>query len=120
MDSMILCKFLRGVFTDPFTEWAALLAAVTGWDIDADELRATAQRIVLAKRVFNQREGATPADDRLPARMLETPLEMGSGRVAELTASRLQMMVDGYYEARGLDESGCADPGDMADLLLEL
>lgn len=120
MDSMILCKFLRGVFTDPFTEWAALLAAVTGWDIDAGELHATAQRIVLAKRVFNQREGATPADDRLPARMLETPLEMGSGRVAELTASRLQTMVAGYYEARGLDESGCADPGDLADLLLEL
>ena len=31
MDSLILCKFLRGVFTDPFTEWAALLSAVTGW-----------------------------------------------------------------------------------------
>ena len=59
MDSMILCKFLRGVFDDPFAEWAALLAAVTGWDVDADELRATARRIVLAKRVFNQREGAT-------------------------------------------------------------
>ena len=27
MDSMILCKFLRGVFDDPFTEWAALAAA---------------------------------------------------------------------------------------------
>ena len=58
MDSMILCKFLRGVFDDPFTEWAALLSKVTGWDVDAAELRATAQRIVLAKRVFNQREGA--------------------------------------------------------------
>ena len=34
MDSLILCKFLRGVFTDPFDEWAALLSAVTGWDVD--------------------------------------------------------------------------------------
>jgi aldehyde:ferredoxin oxidoreductase len=50
--------------------------------------------------------------------MLETPLEMGSGRVAELTASRLQAMVDGYYVARGLDVSGCADPHDLGDLLL--
>ena len=25
MDSLILCKFLRGVFTDPWPEWAALL-----------------------------------------------------------------------------------------------
>jgi aldehyde:ferredoxin oxidoreductase len=118
MDSMILCKFLRGVFTDPFTEWAALLASVTGWDIDADELHATARRIVLAKRVFNQREGATAADDRLPQRMLETPLELDSGRVATLSPQRLQTMVDGYYAARGLDPAGRPDPGDLADLLL--
>ena len=85
MDSMILCKFLRGVFDDPFTEWAALLRAVTGWDVDAAELRATARRIVLAKRVFNLREGATAADDTLPRRLLETPLELGSGRTAALT-----------------------------------
>src|SRR6185437_12239407 len=52
MDSMILCKFLRGVFDDPFAEWAALLSVVTGWDVDAAELHATAQRIVLAKRAF--------------------------------------------------------------------
>lgn len=118
MDSMILCKFLRGVFTDPFTEWAALLASVTGWDVDADELHATARRIILAKRVFNQREGATAADDRLPKRMLETPLELNSGRVATLTASRLESMVASYYSARGLDSSGCADPAQLGDLLL--
>jgi aldehyde:ferredoxin oxidoreductase len=118
MDSMILCKFLRGVFTDPFTEWAALLVPVTGWDIDAAELRATARRIVLAKRVFNLREGATAADDRLPARMLETPLELGSGRTAALTGARLQTMVSAYYTARGLDTAGRADPRDLADLLL--
>jgi aldehyde:ferredoxin oxidoreductase len=118
MDSMILCKFLRGVFADPFTEWAALLSSVTGWDIDATELHATARRIVMAKRVFNQREGATAADDRLPARLLETPLEMGSGRIAALTATRLQSMVASYYGARGLDKAGRADPHDVADLLL--
>jgi len=57
MDSLILCKFLRGVFTDPFREWAGLLAPVTGWDVSAGELHATARRIVLAKRVYNIREG---------------------------------------------------------------
>ena len=30
MDSLILCKFLRGVFADPLAEWAALLNTVTG------------------------------------------------------------------------------------------
>jgi aldehyde:ferredoxin oxidoreductase len=120
MDSMILCKFLRGVFDDPFTEWAALLRPVTGWDLDADELRAAARRIVLAKRVFNLREGATAADDRLPARMLQTPLELGSGRTATLTEERLATMIARYYAERGLDEAGGADPDDLDDLLLHL
>ena len=82
MDSLILCKFLRGVFTEPFDEWAALLSAVTGWDVDGAELRGTARRIVLAKRVFNIREGWTPADDWLPERLLSEPLQIGSGRTA--------------------------------------
>jgi aldehyde:ferredoxin oxidoreductase len=119
MDSMILCKFLRGVFADPFTEWARLLSLVTGWQLDAAELRGTAERIVRAKRAFNLREGATAADDTLPARMLETPLELGSGRRAALSADRLRFMVAGYYSARGLDDEGRVAPADLADLLLE-
>jgi aldehyde:ferredoxin oxidoreductase len=111
MDSMILCKFLRGVFTDPFTEWAALLSAVTGWDVTGDELRATARRIVLAKRVYNLREGWRPADDWLPARLLEEPLTLASGREARLTPARLRAMIDGYYKERGLDAVGRPVPG---------
>ncbi|MFL6142521.1 MAG: aldehyde ferredoxin oxidoreductase family protein [Labedaea sp.] len=119
MDSMILCKFLRGVFEDPFTEWAGLLALVTGWDLDADELHAAARRIVRAKRAFNLREGATAADDTLPARMLETPLELGSGRRVVLGAQRLRSMIAQYYQARGLDPAGRVASQDLADLLLD-
>ena len=35
MDSLILCKFLRGVFTDIYDEAAGMLRAVTGWDVTA-------------------------------------------------------------------------------------
>ncbi|MBA2767773.1 MAG: aldehyde ferredoxin oxidoreductase family protein [Sporichthyaceae bacterium] len=118
MDSMILCKFLRGVFVEPFDEWAGLLSAVTGWDVDGEELRATARRIVLAKRMFNLREGWVPADDWLPARLLEEPLEVGSGRVARLSPDRLRAMIDGYYEARGLDSSGRPGAAASEDLAL--
>ena len=110
MDSLILCKFLRGVFTEPFDEWAALLATVTGWDVDGAELRQTARRIVLAKRMFNIREGWTPEDDWLPERLLSEPLRVGSGRVAALTPARLRGMIDGYYAARGLDAAAPARP----------
>jgi aldehyde:ferredoxin oxidoreductase len=118
MDSLILCKFLRGVFTEPFSEWAALLSAVTGWDTDGAELRQTARRIVLAKRVFNIREGWRPEDDWLPERLLTEPLQTGSGRAAVLTPSRLRAMISGYYAERGLDAAGRPDPSRLPDLRL--
>jgi aldehyde:ferredoxin oxidoreductase len=106
MDSLILCKFLRGVFAEPWDEWPGLLAPVTGWDVDADELRRTARRIVVAKRLFNLREGWTRAEDRLPERFLTEPLELDSGRAATLTEERLTTMIDAYYQGRGLTEQG--------------
>ena len=107
MDSLVLCRFLRGVFDEPFEEWAVLLSLVTGWDVSAAELRATAQRIVLAKRAYNAREGWQPADDWLPERFLTEDLPVGSaGRTASLTPERLRAMISGYYEARGLDADG--------------
>jgi aldehyde:ferredoxin oxidoreductase len=118
MDSLILCKFLRGVFREPFDEWAALLSAVTGWDTDGAELRRTARRIVMAKRVYNIREGWRPEDDWLPERLLSEPLAVASGRVATLPPERLRSMIDGYYAARGLDAQGRPDPASLADLRL--
>jgi aldehyde:ferredoxin oxidoreductase len=118
MDSLILCKFLRGVFSDPFAEWAGLLSAVTGWDVDAAELRRTARRIVMAKRVFNIREGWQASDDWLPERLLSEPVTTGSGRVAALTPERLRGMIDSYYAARGLDGDGRPDGASLTDLQL--
>jgi aldehyde:ferredoxin oxidoreductase len=106
MDSLILCKFLRGVFDEPWREWAELLEPVTGWDVDEKELRTTARRIVVSKRLFNLREGWTRGEDTLPERFLSEPLELDSGRPATLTRERLNAMVDCYYDARGLDENG--------------
>ena len=118
MDSLILCKFLRGVFTEPFEEWAGLLSSVTGWDVDGAELRQTARRIVLAKRTYNIREGWRPADDWLPERLLSEPLRLASGREAGLTPVRLRAMIDAYYAARGLDDQGQPGPAQLTDLRL--
>jgi aldehyde:ferredoxin oxidoreductase len=118
MDSLILCKFLRGVFEDPYPEWARLLSAVSGWDVDGAELEATARRIVLAKRAFNAREGWTRADDGLPERFLSESLEVPSGRAASLTRERLDTMIAQYYASRGLDVSGIPSPEQIDDLRL--
>ncbi len=119
MDSLILCKFLRGVFVDPFPEWAKLLNTVTGWDVDADELATTARRIVLAKRLFNLREGWTREEDWLPDRFLSESLELESGRTATLTATRLEAMIGLYYRGRGLDETGVPSAGTVSELSLD-
>jgi aldehyde:ferredoxin oxidoreductase len=104
-DSLILCKFLRGVFADVFVEAADLLRRITGWDVAADELRTTARRIVTAKKLYNLREGWTPAEDVLPERFLSEGLPAGDAE-ATLPRERLQRMVQAYYEARGWDDQG--------------
>src|SRR5205085_6634952 len=106
MDSLILCKFLRGVFTDLFAEGAELLARVTGWDVTAEELRRAARRIVNAKKLYNIREGWTPAEDTLPRRFLSEGLPDGPNATAVLPRERLQTMIQAYYAARNWDAEG--------------
>jgi aldehyde:ferredoxin oxidoreductase len=98
MDSLILCKFLRGVFTDFHAEAAGMLQAVTGWDVTADELRDTARRIVATKRQVNLLAGWTPEEDTLPDRFLDTPL--ASDPAASLTRERLHELVAEYHRLR--------------------
>ena len=88
MDSLIICKFLRGVFDDFHGETAAMLHSVTGWDVTADELRETATRIVAAKREFNLLAGWTPAEDTLPERFLDTPLPDDAAATPQPRAAR--------------------------------
>jgi aldehyde:ferredoxin oxidoreductase len=118
MDSLILCKFLRGVFEDLFAEGADLLARVTGWDMTAQELRKTAQRIVTAKKLYNLREGWTRAEDTLPRRFLSQGLASSSETDAVLSPERLQAMIAAYYAARGWDREGRVPEKLVADLQL--
>jgi aldehyde:ferredoxin oxidoreductase len=99
MDSLIVCKFLRGVFDDFYAETAEMLHHVTGWDVSAAELRVTAGRIVSAKRQFNVLAGWTPSEDTLPERFLNTPLP--DDPEASLSRERLDALVAEYHRQRG-------------------
>jgi aldehyde:ferredoxin oxidoreductase len=99
MDSLIICKFLRGVLLDFHAEAAEMLHLVTGWDVTADELRETAERIVSAKRKFNVLAGWTPAEDTLPDRFLNTPLP--NDPEASLSRELLNSLVAEYHRQRG-------------------
>ena len=100
MDSLIICKFLRGVFEDFHGETAAMLRSVTGWDVTADELRETAARIVAAKQEFNVLAGWTPEEDTLPDRFLDSALP--NDLEAHLSRERLEALVVEYRRQRAL------------------
>jgi aldehyde:ferredoxin oxidoreductase len=99
MDSMIVCKFLRGVFEDFYGEAADMLNLVTGWDTTAGELRETARRIVHTKRQFNLQSGWTPEEDTLPDRFLDKAL--ANDPAAMLSREQLGTLVTEYHRQRG-------------------
>jgi aldehyde:ferredoxin oxidoreductase len=114
MDSLILCKFLRGVFSDFYAEAAEMLHLVTGWDVSAEELRATAARIVTAKKRFNILAGWTPAEDTLPERILNEALPEDAR--SQLAPERLATLVQAYNIARGWTPDGWVAEKDFGDL----
>ncbi|MFO0914296.1 MAG: aldehyde ferredoxin oxidoreductase C-terminal domain-containing protein [Pirellulales bacterium] len=111
MDSLILCKFLRGVFADFAAEAATMLRSVTGWDIDATELMQAARGIVLLKKYFNIRCGWQPAEDTLPARFLRDELPDDP---AQLPVERLRMLIVEYNRLRGWSDDGWLTESQLA------
>ena len=99
MDSLIFCKFLRGVFEDFYAEAADVLHLVTGWNTTAAELRQTAKRIVHTKQQFNLFAGWTLAEDTLPERFLQSPLP--NDPAAALSREQLEAVVGEYHRQRG-------------------
>ncbi len=104
MDSLILCKFLRGVFVDFFAEASEMLNLVTGWNTTPAELRQTARRIVTAKKHFNVLAGWKPGEDTLPARFFNNPLP--GDPAATMTPAGLQALIEAYNTARGWTSDG--------------
>ena len=106
LDSLIWCKFLRKAFHDLYAESAAIYAHVTGWPMTAAELRQAGERINTLKKLFNIREGWRQADDTLPPRVLTATLPTGVVQGVGLTRADLDMMIQGYYRARGWTVAG--------------
>jgi aldehyde:ferredoxin oxidoreductase len=64
---------------------AALVSAVTGWDVTPAEIREWGRRRLRLMREYNLREGLTSADDVLPDRFFTLPVDGGrlSGAVLD-------------------------------------
>jgi aldehyde:ferredoxin oxidoreductase len=106
LDVLIVCKFLRRALGDVYDDGARMLAAVTGWDVDAAEMQAVAERVVNLRKAFSLREGWRREDDTLPGRILTEALPDGVAAGTRLTREDLDAMIGGYYEARGWTADG--------------
>lgn len=119
LDSLGICKFLRGCFGDFYEDGARLYSLVTGWDMTAQELREAGERISNLKKQFNVREGWTREVDTLPPRLLHEPIPDGPGKGIALTVAELAFLISDYYEARGWTAEGRIPEPMLARLGLE-
>lgn len=101
MDSLILCKFLRGVFDDKLSAMSEMLWLVTGWDMNAEQLGHVASQIANSRKSFNVRAGWTPAEDTLPERFFNQALKSGAQQGAVLTREGLDRQKRIYNAERG-------------------
>ncbi len=102
-DILGVCRFylFEGLESEDF---ARLMVALTGWDIDGRELLDAGERVINVQRLFNTREGIRKTDDMLPERCLKRP-EFGKySSVEECEIKNYEQMLEEYYEARGWDK----------------
>lgn len=100
LDSAVMCMFL------PYSpaQLRDLVNAVTGWDMDLDEVQAVGQRAITLSRIFNLREGLSGDDDTLPDRFF-APFLKGEKRQAEpLDREAFERAKRTYYRMMGWDE----------------
>jgi aldehyde:ferredoxin oxidoreductase len=119
LDSLVLCKFIRKCFDDLYEEGADLFRLITGYPLTAAQLRTAGERISNAKKLFNVREGWRRSDDTLPERCLSEPLVDGPGAGERLTRAELDLMIEGYYAARGWSAAGDVPPAKIRELGLD-
>jgi aldehyde:ferredoxin oxidoreductase len=96
------CKFYMygGITID---HWAEFIAALTGWDVDGNELLITGERVINLQRLFNNREGITAKDDFLPERVCAVPSFGKYAEEEECGIKDMESMLLDYYQARGWD-----------------
>jgi aldehyde:ferredoxin oxidoreductase len=117
-DSLVLCRFTseRGFGLFVGEPYAAMVRAVTGWDVTAEELERTGERIVNLERLFNVREGVRRRDDTLPWRVMHEPIPDGPSAGMYCPPDELDAMLDAYYDLRGWDADGVPSAGRLAAL----
>ena len=119
LDALGICKVpILSVISDFTLEHEAELAtALTGLDLDVDDLLLAGERILNLERLFNLRHGAGRAEDDLPDRFVEERVA-DPGPTQGMTVDIGRMVAD-FYKAMGWDEKGVPTPAKLRELGLD-
>ncbi|MET0487131.1 MAG: aldehyde ferredoxin oxidoreductase family protein [Candidatus Rokuibacteriota bacterium] len=117
-DSLVLCRFTseRGFGLFVGEPYAVMVRAVTGFDVDVDELERVGERIINLERLFNVREGVRRAQDVLPWKVMHEPIPEGPSAGAYCPPEELSGMLDAYYDLRGWSADGVPTAARLAAL----
>lgn len=101
MDSLGLCNWpLMGL---KFSNFVPMVNSCMGTNYKADDLLRIGERIWNMERLFNMKAGFNHNDDTLPERFLKEPIPDGP---AKGQISKVDEMLDEYYQLRGWDDDG--------------
>ena len=108
VDSLILCKFSRGVFYEGIDEMAKYYTLATGIKMTPEELMKAGERINNLARVLNIREGkGTREHDTLPWKIMNVPVpDEGAFKGVYVNQKEFDIGLDDYYEVRGWTKEG--------------
>jgi aldehyde:ferredoxin oxidoreductase len=113
-DSMILCKFTRRLWD--FDLIAKIYTLVTGIPMTGEEIRLAGERMSNLARLYNIREGLTRKDDTLPPRIMKDPIPSGVAKGSYVHPEELDILLDGYYDARGWTKEGVPTKAKIEEL----
>ena len=121
IDSLILCKFSRGVFYEKLKDMATYYTLATGIEMTPEELMQAGERINNLARVLNIREGkGTREYDQLPPKIMSVPIpDEGVAKGAVVNQKEFDIGLDDYYEARGWTKEGIPTVEKLEELGLQ-
>jgi aldehyde:ferredoxin oxidoreductase len=97
-DALILCRFYRDLIT--WKDLQEIIKSTCNLSLKKKELKTMASEIINLARAFNQREGVTKKDDKLPRRFFREVLQ---GTEKTIQHEDLEFMLKEYYQLRGWD-----------------
>jgi aldehyde:ferredoxin oxidoreductase len=120
-DAVGMCRFTTKLFNSPslpgLEEFGEQISNVTGLEFDVSALNQVGQNICGVERLVNHRLGVRRADDTLPDRWFDEPIQVGAYKGEKIDRGEFDRLLTRFYEISGLTPEGLPDDRWRAELL---